>query len=69
MGAWLAVSLSKSVLPMRSSPAAAPARESVQSAQVREATAHWLVFEPFGFQARLARLPALREPVVLPLAV
>ena len=41
------------VLQTRSSPpVAAPARE--QSAQVREATAHLLVLEPFEFRARFA---------------
>src|SRR3990167_6450862 len=46
-----------------SPPAAAPRRESAQSAQVREATAHLLVFEPFGF--RPVALPPARLAVPL----
>ena len=41
----------------------------VQSAQVREATAHWLVFEPFEFRARLAQLPALLRVLPVQLAL
>lgn len=69
MGAWLAVSLSKPVqtLPAHSPPATALVRKSAcpeqgRRAQVRAATAHWLVFDPFGFQARFAALAAPWEP-------
>src|SRR3989338_1194295 len=57
-----------------SPPSAAPRRESAQSAQVREATAYLLVFEPFGFRpvalppARLAQLLALWRVLLVPLA-
>ncbi|MDO8682352.1 MAG: hypothetical protein Q7N50_02580, partial [Armatimonadota bacterium] len=43
--------------------------ERSRRAQLQEATAHWLVFEPFGFQARFASPLPLQRLTPLPVPV